>query len=360
LPGPYRLRGYAYEAVGVATNKCPAAAYRGVGQALAAFARERAVAMLAARLGLDPAELRRRNLLRAQDVPYTTASGIVFDSGSPAEALEQVLDLGGYAALRAEQRRAPDGPVRRGIGLASYTEFTGMGSAAFRRRGTVHVPGHDAATVRVEPTGEARAFVSAAAQGQGHRTSLGQVLAAELGFALGGVAIVAGDTERCPYGSGAFASRTMVAVGGALVLAARAVRDKLLRIAAALLEAAPEDLVLAGGEAAVRGAPSRRIAVREVARVAYVPSAGLPPGIEPGLEATRYYDPPAATFSHGAHLAVVDVDVETGAVRVLRYAVVEDCGRIVNAAIVDGQTHGAVAQGLGGALFEALVYDAAG
>jgi carbon-monoxide dehydrogenase large subunit len=174
------------------------------------------------------------------------------------------------------------------------------------------------------------------------------------------VAVVSGDTERCPYGSGTFASRTMVATGGALVLAARDVREKLLRIAAGLLEAAPEDLVLAGGEVAVRGAPSRRVAVREVARVAYRPAAGLPPGIEPGLEATRFYDPPPATFSPGAHLAVVDVDAETGEVRLVRYAVAEDCGRIVNPVIVDGQLAGAVAQGIGNALYEDLGYDETG
>jgi carbon-monoxide dehydrogenase large subunit len=186
------------------------------------------------------------------------------------------------------------------------------------------------------------------------------VLADELGLPLDAVAIVAGDTERCPPGSGTFASRTMVAAGGALVLAARAVREKLLRIAAGLLEAAPEDLVVADGQVSVRGAPSRGLAVREVAAVAYGPAAGLPAGLEPGLEATRSYDPPLATFSPGAHLAAVDVDVETGEVRVVRYAVAEDCGRIVNPAIVDGQVCGGVAQGIGNALYEELGYDAAG
>ena len=361
MPGPYRLRGYSYDAYAVATNKCPTGAYRGVGQALATFVRERVVAMLARRLGLDPAEVQRRNFVRPDEFPFTTASGLVFDSGSPGEALERLLALTGYEALRADQRRPRPDRTYRGIGLASYTEFTGMGTATFKRRGMVHVPGHDAATVRVEPSGEARAFVSAASQGQGHQTTLAQLLADELGLGLDAVSIVAGDTERCPYGSGAFASRTIVAAGGALILAARAVREKMLRIAAHLLEAAPEDLVWGGGALAVRGAPSRRLAVRDVARVAYRPPAGgLPAGLEPGLEATRYYDPPPATFSNGAHLAVVEVDAETGRVRVLRHAVVEDCGRIVNPLIVEGQIHGAVAQGIGNALYEALVYDGDG
>jgi carbon-monoxide dehydrogenase large subunit len=360
VPGPYRLRGYSYEARAVATNKCPTGAYRGVGMALATFVRERLVEMLARRIGLDPAEVGRRNMVGADEFPYTMASGLVFDSGSPAEALERLLEVAGYAALRRQQA-AGTGPRRRGIGIASYTEFTGMGPGTFRRRGMIHVPGYDAATVRVEATGEARAFVSAAAQGQGHRTTLAQVLADELGLRMEDVAIVAGDTERCPPGSGAFASRSMVSAGGALVLAARRVREKVLAIAAHLLEAAPADLALADGEVSVRGAPSRRLAVREVARVAYRPAAAtLPAGLAPGLEATEVYEPPPATFSNGAHLAVVDVDVETGRVELLRHVVVEDCGRVINPVLVEGQVHGAVAQGVGNALHEELCYDGAG
>jgi carbon-monoxide dehydrogenase large subunit len=361
IPGPYRVRGYAYDAYGVATNKCPTGAYRGVGQALATFVRERAVAMLAGQLGLDVAEVQRRNFVRPDDFPFATASGLVFDSGSPGASLERLLELTGYEALRAEPRGPRADGTYRGVGLASYTEFTGMGAAAFKRRGMAHVPGFDSATVRVEPSGEARAFVSAASQGQGHRTTLAQLLADEIGLGLEAVAIVAGDTERCPYGSGAFASRTIVAAGGALALAARTVREKVLRIAAHLLEAAPEDLVCGGGEVAVRGAPARRLTFRDIAAVAYCPpAASLPPGLAPGLEATRYYDPPPATFSNGAHLAVVEVDPETGVVRVLRHAVVEDCGRMVNPQVVEGQIHGAVTQGIGNALHEAVIYDDSG
>lgn len=363
IPGPYRIRAYRYDAYAVATNKCPTGAYRGVGQALASYVRERLVDLVARRVGLDPAEIRRRNLLRAEECPYPTASGLVLDSGSPAESLERLLDMAGYEALRQEQgaRRAA-GPQRyRGIGLASYTEFTGMGAATFRRRGMVHIPGHDAAVVRVEPSGEARAFVSTVSQGQGHATTLAQLLAEELGWPLRDVSIVQGDTERCPHGSGAFASRSIVAAGGALALAARAVREKVLRIAAHRLEAAQDDLVLAEGVIAVRGVPDRRLDVREVVRLAYHgPASALPEGLEPGLEATRFYDPPPATFSTGAHLAVVDVDAETGLVRLVRHVVVEDCGRMINPMLVEGQTHGAVAQGVGNALHEAIVYDGAG
>jgi carbon-monoxide dehydrogenase large subunit len=357
-PGPYRLRGYAYDAYGVATNKCPTGAYRGVGMAFATFMRERLVDMVAAACALDPAEVRRRNFFAPTETPYATASGLVVDSADPAGSLASVLTRVDYDTLRAEQRARPKGRVRRGIGLCAYTEFTGMGSGTFRRRGMTQVSGHDAATVRVEPSGEVRAFLSAASQGQGHATTFAQVLADELGVPLSAVTIVEGDTERCPHGSGSFASRSMVVSGGALILAARKVRDKTLAIAAHMLEAAASDLVIEEGRIAVRGMPGRAITLADVARRAYRPASGtLPAGIDPALEATHHYDPPPSTFSNGTHLAVVDVDVETGEVRIVRYVVGEDCGTMVNPMIVEGQLHGAVAQGIGNALYERIVYD---
>lgn len=360
LPGPYRFPALAYDAYAVATNKCPAGAYRGVGMALGTFVRERVVDMVARRTGLDPAEVRRRNFIEARELPFITASGLVIDSGDPGAALARALEAGEYERLRTEAKTRPNGR-HRGIGLCAYTEFTGMGSGTFRRRGMVQVSGHDAGTVRVEPTGEVRAFVSAASQGQGHATTLAQIVADELGVVLEAVTVIEGDTERCPYGSGSFASRSVVVSGGALVLAARRVRDKIARIAAHMLEAAPSDLVIDGGTIAVRGAPGRTVTVTDVARLAYRPAAGtLPEGVDPALEATQYYDPPPATFSNGTHLAVVEVDPETGQVDILRYVVVEDCGRMVNPMIVEGQLRGAVAQGIGNALYENFVYDETG
>jgi carbon-monoxide dehydrogenase large subunit len=360
LPGPYKLAALGYDAYAVATNKCPAGAYRGVGMALGTFVRERLVDMVARRAGLDPVEVRRRNFIEPSELPFATASGLVVDSGDPRQALERAVEGGDYARLRAAPRRTPAGTYR-GVGVAAYTEFTGMGSGTFRRRGMKQVSGHDAATVRVEPTGEVRGFVSAASQGQGHATTLAQVLADELGVSLEAVSIVEGDTERCPHGSGSFASRSMVVSGGALILAARRVREKISTIAAHMLEAAREDLTIEGGTIAVRGAPGRTLTVAQVADLAYRPAGGtLPPGVDPALEATQYYDPPPATFSNGAHLAVVEVDPETGQVALVRHVVVEDCGRIVNPMIVDGQTHGAVAQGIGNALYEDCAYDAGG
>jgi carbon-monoxide dehydrogenase large subunit len=360
IPGPYRFEAYAYDAYAVATNKSPLGAYRGVGMAFGTLVRERVVDMIARRTGLDPADVRRRNFVQASQLPFATASGLVVDSGDSAGAFERALAAGDYAKRRAEPRRTPAGKYR-GIGLAAYTEFTGMGAGTFRRRGMTMVSGHDAATVRVEPTGEVRAFLSAVSQGQGHATVFAQILADELGVDMGAVTIVQGDTERCPHGSGSFASRSIVVSGGALVLAARRVREKIGRIAGHMLEAAPEDLVVEGGAITVRGAPGRGLTVADVARLAYRPASGtLPAGTDPALEATQHYDPPPATFSNGSHLAVVDVDPETGLVEIVAYVVVEDCGRMVNPMIVEGQTQGAVAQGIGNALYEDFAYDDAG
>jgi aerobic carbon-monoxide dehydrogenase large subunit len=360
LPGPYRFPALAYDAYAVATNKCPAGAYRGVGMALGTFVRERVVDMVARRTGLDPADVRRRNFIDASELPFATASGLVVDSGDPRDSLEQALTAADYARVRAQPRGTASGKYR-GIGVCAYTEFTGMGSGTFRRRGMVQVSGHDAATVRVEPTGEVRAFVSAASQGQGHATTLAQIVADGLGVSLGAVRVVAGDTERCPYGSGSFASRSIVVTGGALVLAARRLREKIEKIAGHMLEASPADLTIEGGKIEVRGAPGRALTVLDVARLAYRPAGGtLPEGVDPALETTQYYDPPPATFSNGTHVAVVDVDTETGQVEIVRYVVVEDCGKMVNPMIVEGQTHGAVAQGIGNALYEHLAYDADG
>jgi carbon-monoxide dehydrogenase large subunit len=360
IPGPYRMAAYAYEAYAVATNKSPTGAYRGVGMSLGTFVRERVVDMVARRTGLDAVAIRRRNFVDTRELPFTTASGLVIDSGDCAGAFERALEAADYARLRKEERQTTNGRLR-GIGIAAYTEFTGMGAGTFRLRGMTQVSGHDAATVRVEPSGEVRGFVSAVSQGQGHSTVFAQILADELGVELGAVTIVQGDTERCPHGSGSFASRSIVVSGGALALAARRVREKITRIAGHMLEAAPEDLVIDGGTIAVRGAPGRAVTVADVAGLAYRPASGsLPPGVDPALEATQHYDPPPATFSNGTHVAVVDVDPETGRVDIIRHVVVEDCGRMVNPMIVEGQTHGAVAQGIGNALYEDVAYDAGG
>ncbi|HVQ76892.1 MAG TPA: xanthine dehydrogenase family protein molybdopterin-binding subunit [Candidatus Binatia bacterium] len=361
LPGPYAIAAYAYEVMAVATCKPPLGAYRGVGMAMSVFALERLLDCLAERLGVDPAEVRRRNLIPPGAYPFESAAGFVYDSGDFPEMLARALDLGAYERRRREQAAARGAGRLIGIGLSCYTESTGGGSRTYRRRGMTEVPGPEAATVRMEPDGTVRCVVSFPSQGQGHATTVAQVVADALGVALSRIAVVAPDTAVAPPGSGTFASRGAVVQAGAVARAGDLVRQRLLDVAAALLEASPADLVLAAGRVGVRGAPARALDVAEVAHAAYAPPAGgLPPGATPGLEATAYFDPPGPAYAGAVHMASVEVDAETGRVRVLSYAVVEDCGPLINPVIVEGQVHGALAQGIGEALGERLVYDEGG
>jgi carbon-monoxide dehydrogenase large subunit len=361
LPGPYALPAYAWEAIAVRTHKTPLGAYRGVGMAMGAFAMERMLDLVAAHLGLDPADVRRRNLLPRAAYPYTSASGQVYDSGDLPEALERLLAGAGYERLRREQAEARAAGRWVGIGLACYTEYTGMGSAVFRRRGMAEVSGIEAGRVTVEPDGTVRCAVSFPSQGQGHATAVAQLVADRLGVAPDRVRLLPVDTGAGPAGSGTFASRGAVALGGSVAAAADVLRERVARLAAHLLEASPEDIVLAGDRAAVRGASGAGLTIAEIARRAYAPPAGGWPGVhEPGLEATVHCDLPGPAFSSAVHLAVVEVDPDTGCARILRYALVEDCGPLINPLLVDGQIHGAVVQGIGEALLEGLAHDQTG
>jgi carbon-monoxide dehydrogenase large subunit len=361
LPGPYRAEAYAYEALAVATHKPPLGAYRGVGMTMGAFAMERMMDLLAERLGVDPAEIRRRNFIPRDGYPFTSASGMTYDSGDYPGALEQALARAGYDALRREQAAARAAGRLVGIGVACYTEYTGMGSEVFRRRGMEDVRGLEAATVTMDPDGGVRCATSFPSQGQGHATTIAQVVADRLGVALERVRLVPTDTAVAPTGAGTFGSRGAVSIGGTIAVAADRLRDRLQALAGHQLEAAAADVVLADGRAQVRGFPDRAVAVAELARLAYsLPLGGLPATIGPGLSETVFFDPPGPTFSGAVHVAAVEVDPDTGRVQVRRYVVIEDCGPVVNPTIVEGQIHGAVAQGLGEALLESIVYDADG
>jgi carbon-monoxide dehydrogenase large subunit len=303
-------------------------------------------------------------------VPYRSPSGIVWDSGAFLESLQRACGAADYKSLRAEQARRRAGQAREhserargraegrylGIGLASYVELTGVGSAIPVSPGADIATGTEGATVRVDPGGGVTAIFGLACHGQGHETALAQVVAGELGARVDDVRVVQGDTALSPHGTGTYASRSAVLGGGAAILAARAVRDKALLIAAHQLEVAPDDLEIVESVIRVRGVPDRAVALAQAAAAAYAGGKRLPKGLEPGLEATRFYDPYFGTASNATHLAVVEVDPATGAVTVLRYLVVEDCGRIINPLIVEGQTVGGVAQGIGAALLEELVY----
>ena len=358
LPGPYAVGAYAWEAVAVRTHKPPLGAYRGVGMTMGAFVMERMLDLVADRLRLDPVDIRRRNLLPRDAYPYTSASGQVYDSGDYPAALEQLLVLADHAGLRREQVRARAQGRWVGIGLACYTEYTGMGSAVFQGRGMVNVPGVEAGRVSMDLDGRVRCEVSFPTQGQGHATAVAQLVADRLGLSLDRVSLVPVDTASALGGSGTFASRGAVAIGGSIAAAADALRERIVRLAAHLFEASASDVVLHDGRASVLGAPGASLDLAEIARRASAPPpAGGPDLPEPRLEVTMPYDLPGPTFSGAVHLAVVEVDPETGRVQILRYALVEDCGPLINPLLVEGQIHGAVAQGIGEALLEELTHD---
>ncbi len=350
LPGPYRIPAYAFEAVAVATNKPPLGAYRGVGMTMGAFVMERTLDLVAERLGLDPAEIRRRNLIPRDGYPYTSAAGFVYDSGNYPEALEQALALAGYERLTRERDDARRQGRLLGVGLSCYTEFTGIGSETYRGRGMVEIPGPEAATVKMAADGNVTCLLSFSSQGQGHATTVAQLVADQLGVPLERVRVLQPDTATSPPGSGTFASRGAIVQQGAAGAAAVTLRKKVLDLAGGLLEASPADLELRDGRVSVRGMPDRGVGLADIARAAGTAS----------LEVTERFDPPGPTFSGAVHVASVEVDRETGHVSLRAYVVVEDCGPVINPMIVEGQIHGAVAQGVGEALGERLVYDESG
>jgi carbon-monoxide dehydrogenase large subunit len=357
LPGPYRVPTYRGRTRGVATNKAPLGPYRGVGRPPAVFVIEGLVDRAARRLGLDPTEIRLRNFIRDEDFPYKSPSGIVWDRSSFTESLRRAREALDYKAARDEQARARAAGRWVGIGIASYVELTGIGSAIPVSPGMPVSTGTEAATIRFDPAGKVTAVFGVASHGQGLETTLAQIVADEVGVPIEDVRVVHGDTDASPYGTGTYASRSLVLAGGAAILAGRSVREKMLVIAGHLLEADPADVTLADGRYAVRGMPDRSVTVRQIARAAYSGARQLPKGLEPGLEATRFYDPYYGTASNATHAAMIEIDRATLEVKTLRYVVVEDCGRMVNPLIVDGQVHGGVAQGIGAALLEEIVYD---
>lgn len=360
MTGPYKLEHYRCDVVAVATHTTPAGPYRGVARPATTFVMERVLDLGARVLGLDPVEIRRVNLIGPADLPYTSPTRLVHDSATYPLCFEKVVEAIGYGAFRAEQARLRRQGRYVGVGFAVYNELTGLGQAASAGPRMPFRTGHEGATVRMDPSGAVTVLAGVTSQGQGLETTVAQLVAAELAVPVDAVRVVLGDTDATPFGLGAFASRQAVIGGGAAVRAARAVRDKALRIAAHVLEAAVDDLALGDGRISVKGAPGREVTLSEVARIAHLETHRLPPDLDPGLDATRFYDPIRGTFAAGAQAAVVEVDAETGALAIRRYVCVEDTGRVINPSIVEGQVQGAIAQGIGGALAEHLVYDDAG
>ncbi|PYM67284.1 MAG: carbon monoxide dehydrogenase [Candidatus Rokuibacteriota bacterium] len=361
IPGPYRIRDYEYEAVAVVSNKPPRGAYRGVAMVTTTFCMERMLDLLATRLGLDPVEVRRRNLIGDDELPFVNALGVSFEATSFRRSLEEGVRAIGYDAFRARQKAARGTGPLIGLGIACYAEFTAPSATALRARGVRSVPGFDAATIRVSPTGTIQVFTSVTTMGQGLPTALAQLVADECGVRMEDVLVQCGDSSLAPYGSGSWGSRGAVAGGGVVLRAARQIRDKVLAIAAHRLEATVADLVCEDRRIWVRGAPFRSVTFGELAAQANMMTTRLlPEGMEPGLEATACYDPPSVTVSNGTHLAVVEIDPDTGVFGLRRYLVVHDCGTIINPLLVEGQIHGGCAQGAGQVLGEAARYDPAG
>ena len=359
LPGPYRVGAYDADLTVVAQNKTITSQYRAVGHPIATAVTETMIDVIARDLDIDPAEMRRRNLVRADELPYTSISGNMYDSGSYHAALARLLQTADYDGLRRTQMAAREAGRCVGIGLSCFLDLTGPG-AQFYGVGGAPIAGQEGTTVRLEPSGAVTVLTGVTDQGQGTRTALAQIVADELGVPIETVTVVCGDTAMVPYGGGTWASRGMPIGGSATLLAARALRDRLRQVGAALLEAHPDDIDVHDGRVGVRGAPDRGLTLGALARAVHFRSNELR-GLEPSVEATIHYTNPAAwTFTNGAHLAMVEVDVDTGRVRLIKYVAVDDCGRVVNPALVDGQVRGGVAQGVGGALLEHCAYDDAG
>jgi carbon-monoxide dehydrogenase large subunit len=358
--GPYKIRAYQFRARGVATNKCPLGPYRGVGRPSAAFSIDRAVEDIARELGLDPVEVRLKNYVPDDGFPYTTATGLIYDSASLRASLRKVADIVGYAGFRREQAAARAAGRYLGIGFGTYIEQTAHATNEFIKRGVPIVFGYDSVSVSIDPSGKVSVDSSLHSHGQGHETTFAQVVAERLGVRIEDVRVRFGDTQSAPYGMGTFASRSAVLGGGAAWKAADVVRGNLVKIAANILEANADDLDVIDGVVQVKGSPQHRLTVAEVARAAYHRPEKIPPGLMPAdLTSIQSYDAPPGygTWTNSAHVAVVEVDTDTGFVKILRYVVVEDCGTMINPLIVDGQVHGGTAQGIGGALYEHLIYD---
>ncbi len=356
MPGPYDFRAYSCRARGVVTNTCPMAPYRGVSRPAITFALERLMDKGAAACGIDPVEIRRRNLINK--FPYTSVSGLSFDEGSYRKTLDMAVEAIDVSAFRAQQIAERKRGRYLGIGFATFSERTGYGSPAFSARGMAITPGWETVGISVDPSGFVEARIGSSPHGQGLRTTLAQIIADEIGVAPDRVRIIHGDTDRAPYGWGTFASRSAVICGGASLIAAQKVRAKLIKIASDMLEAAPVDIIIENGEACVAGT-DRALGIAQLARESYTQTHRFKGAIEPGIIENGTYDP-FGTFSNACHVAIVEVDIETGQPRIQRYLVVEDAGVLINPMIADGQVHGGVAQGIGNALLEEIVYDQTG
>lgn len=351
LQGPYKVPALSISGTCVSTNKVPNAPYRGAGRPEAVFVMERCIDSIAARLRLDPAEVRRRNFVQPDEMPYHAGilyrdgEPIRYDSGNYPETLTRALEAAGYDELRRRQQELRQRGRYLGVGIGCYVEGTGVGS-------------FEGARVRIDASGQLIIATGATGHGQGHETVFAQIAADLWGVTPDKVSLVEGDTASIPFGCGTFGSRSTVNVGSAIYGASARLKEKVVRLAAHILEANPDDLELGDGKVFIRGLPQRALSFSELARAA-VPgwASKLPEGLEPGLEATFYFVPPTVTWANAAHVAVIEVEIDTGIIKLLDYVVSHDAGKLINPLLVDGQIHGGVAQGIGAALYEEIAYD---
>jgi carbon-monoxide dehydrogenase large subunit len=360
--GCYKIPAIELKYEGVFTNKNCTDAIRGAGRPEATYWIELTMDKLAGELGMDPLDLRRKNFIGKDEFPFTTALGITYDSGDYHGTLDRLLERFDQDAFRQEQASLREKGVYRGVGFSTYTEVCGLApSRAVGPQGVgLQAAFWESAMVRVHPSGSATVYTGTSPHGQGHDTGFAQIAADRLGIDPERIEVVHGDTGTGPWGWGTYGSRSLSVGGEAVARAAEKVQEKAKRITAALLEAAPEDIELVDGKFQVRGSPDKAKTMADIAFAAHVPPQELPTDIEPGLEETSFYDPENFVFPFGAHACVVEVDAETGKVKVVQYVAVDDCGPAINPMLIDGQVHGGIVHAIGQALYERVHYDADG
>ena len=353
VPGPYAIPHVSITIDQAFTHTTPTDAYRGAGRPEATHGLERLMDEIADELGIDPAELRRRNFIN--EFPHTTAVGLSYDSGDYAATMDRALELSDYASFESRRTEARGRGKYRGIGLSSYVEVCGLAPSAVTKAIGISAPGWESSTVRMHPFGKVTVITGSSPHGQGHATSWSQIIATELGVPYEDVEVIHGDTAFAPYGLGTYGSRSLAVAGTALYRSIQKVKEKARQIAAHELECAVADLEWSDGRWSVKGSPESGRTIQELGTSAWV-AASLPDGLEPGMEATTFHDPPNFTFPFGTHVCEVEVDPETGRVEIVNYVAVDDCGNVINPMIVDGQVHGGVIQSIAQALFEETVY----
>jgi aerobic carbon-monoxide dehydrogenase large subunit len=348
--GAYDIKNIHLSADIVFTNKAPTDAYRGAGRPEATYIAERVMDMVARELGKDPVEVRRINYIKPDQFPYKSAAGAVYDSGDYEKALNKALSIVDYQNLRAEQARKRAEGKLMGIGVSSYIEICGFGP-----KGSAPVGLYESARVRVEQSGTVMVYTGSSPHGQGEETSFAQIVADEFGIPIDNVLVMHGDTDSTPEGRGTYGSRTLAVGGSAVFTAVQRLKEKMKLIASHMLEASPSDVTLEDGKFFVSGSPQKAVSFTEVATAANL-SNTLAPGIEPGLETTVFWEPEACVFPFGTHICTVEIDKDTGDVEITRFVAVDDCGRQINPLLVEGQVHGGLAQGIGQALYEGVIY----